>query len=192
MPDSHWSQHIPVRRIAIVASVLLVLAILFPSTLRVLFAADKELSFSAGLGMTTCRGPSSSQFTDASNCLARYDIVLGNTGSEIQERIEIHLDPVPVEWRVAYNTQDIVASARRPSGPQIEYQQTGSRVVFLIENLGPNRLIDLSLMSSGEAALHQFESTVIEIDADAVLIETNPRLTVVSRFFRNLYSVFGF
>lgn len=192
MTQSLWPDTLPLRRLALIAGVLLLLAVLFPGLLRVLFAADEELSYSAGLSYTTCAGLTSSRYSTDDTCRVAYAIVVGNTGTVVQNEIRVIVQPVPNEWRLGFNAQDIVASAERRAVPEISYEQNGDEVVISIRNLQPNRLVDLEMLSLGTESLRQFQAAQTRLEADAAIVETSPRLTVVSRFARNVFSVFGF
>lgn len=192
MSQSLWPDSLPLRRLAIVAGTVLLLALVFPGLLRVLFAADEEVSYSAGLSYTTCRGLASSDYSTDETCRVAYAIVVGNTGTVVQDEVRAVVQPVPADWRLGYNAQDIVASAERRAVPDISYVQTGDAVVITIGNLQPNRLVDLEMLSLGVESLRLFETSQVRLEADAAIVEASPRLTVVSRFARNVFSVFGF
>jgi len=168
---------------------VILLALLFPSLFRTLFAAKDELSYSAGLSMTTCSGFLANGYSSPDSCRAAYRVVLGNTGTNPQDLIEVVLSPVPETWLLGTGVQDIVASAKRRARAEISHEQINDSLYIEIANLQPNRLVELSVMARGVEAADVLAGTTIQIDSSGAVIESNPRMTVTARFFRNLLSL---
>ena len=166
--------------------------LVWPTGLRLFFGADKEISYSAGFDFTTCSGFLANESIDSDRCRAEYRIALGNTGSEVQEQILLELAPVPPTWRLGVNVTDIVASAKEKVQPVIEHQQTGEKLNISIENLQPNRMVRLQIVTIGAEAAELLATTEAHILSAGEVVESNPELTVVARFFRSVFSVFGF
>ena len=180
------------RKAALWTGGAIMLALLFPSVFRMTFAARDEVSYSAGLSSTTCRGFLANGYSSPESCRSIYRIVLGNTGTNTQNNIRVLLSPVPETWLLGTGVLDIVASAQRRSRPDISHEQSADSLEITITNLEPNRLVELSVMTRGSEAATLLGNTTVHINSTGTVIESNPRLTVTARFFRNLLSVFGF
>lgn len=168
------------------------LALLFPSLFRVVFAARDEVSYSAGLSMTTCQGFLANGYSTPETCRATYQVILGNTGTNPQDEIVVTLSPVPETWLLDTAALDIVASAQRRATPAIRHAQERDSLVIAISNLQPNRLVELTLMTRGAESAELLTRTTAQVTSTGSVVASNPRLTVTARFFRNLLSVAGF
>ncbi len=179
------------RKMGAAIAVLALVFIVFPTSFRLIFAADRELSYSAGISSTTCEGLSNSRYSSQESCRVVYRLLLGNTGTELLQDIQIILKPVPEESRLNIYSQDIVASARQSEALNASHEQADGALLVNLGQLGPNRQVYLDVVGTGIVNLELMRGSEVHIEADAVLIDSNPQLTVVSRFFRNLVSVFG-
>jgi hypothetical protein len=179
------------RKMGAAIAVLVVIFIVFPTSFRLIFAADRELSYSAGISSTTCEGLSSSRYSSPESCRVVYRLLLGNTGTELLQDIQIRLEPVPDDSRLNIYSQDIVASARQSGDLNASHEIINNALGINLGQLAPNRQVYLDLVSAGVESLELLQDSELSIEADAVLIDSNPQLTVISRFFRNLVSVFG-
>jgi hypothetical protein len=83
-----------------------------------------------------------------------------------------------------------VATARRADNPVIVEYHTAESLHFTLQNLAANKLIEILLITRGEEQGRLLENLTIDIDATETIIETNPRLTVMARFARNLLGLF--
>lgn len=181
---------IPVAKALLWAGGILVLALMFPTVFKVIFAARDELSYSAGVDSTTCAGIPGNASTPSENCLTIYTISLGNTGVNPQASIDVSLRNGPEPWRFGNSVVDIVASARRREVPTVDYRSESGLTYFHVENLQPNRLLELHMSYLGFAAYEQLQDVSVEVSALGSVIESNLHLTVLSRFFRNLTLLF--
>ena len=179
------------RRTLLWGIALALLLFIWPGGFRLYFGSDDEISYSAGFDFTTCSGFLANESIDSERCRADYRITLGNTGSKPQEHIQIDLAPVPPTWRLAVNVTDIVASAREKIQPEIEHSQVDDTLTITIDNLQPNRMVSLQLMTIGEEAAELLAIAEAEVHSSGELLETGPHLTVVTRFFRSLFALFG-
>jgi hypothetical protein len=177
------------RKYLLWAGGVLLLILFFPSLFGTVFSSKDEVSYSAGLSMTTCQGFLANGYSSPESCRATYGIVLGNTGTNPQDEIQVTLSPVPETWLLGTGVLDIVASAQRRSRPDISHVQVDESLHITIANLEPNRLVELDVMTRGAEAAELLTSTTIQVDATGAVIESNPRLTVTARFFRNLLSL---
>jgi hypothetical protein len=184
----HYSQNKAIR----VALGVIVLLVLFPALFRIVFAEKDEVSFEAGTGISTCSDFFVRDQSDISYCTSTYEIAIGNTGTRNQEVIIIDLSPVPEEHRVSWNVLDIVATSRRPIGPRVSNQQIEGSLQFEIQDLEPNRLVEISLYTQGPEFKEAIEKIDIALSATGNIIETNPRTTVLLRLLKNLSGIFGF
>ena len=171
---------------------VVVLFILFPVLFSIVFASKDEVSYSAGVGLSTCSDFFITDDSQLTRCTTSYNITLGNTGSSHQELVTIDLTSVPRDRRMIWNVLDIVATKRRPIGPRISDHQIGEDLRLEIQDLEPNRLVEFRLSSQGIEAAGQMENITISIQANGSTLETNPRMTVTLRFLRNLGGIFGF
>lgn len=171
---------------------IVVLLILFPALFRILFAAQDEISYGAGAGLSTCSEFFAREESDLSVCTTSYNIAIGNTGSNHQEIVTIEVASVPNNRRVNWRVLDIVASKRRPIGPRVTNQQLGDTLQFEIQDLEPNRMVEISIYSQGLESAEQMENISVKVAASGSVIETNPRTTIALRFLRNLGGFFGF
>lgn len=185
------AQHFFRRRVMLWCGAVVLLFILWPGGFRLIFPAANEVSFNAGLNFTTCSGFLANDSIDSDRCRTDYRVALGNTGSNAQEHIELVLSPVPETWRLGLSVSDIVASAREKVRPRIIHHQVDDTLTFEITNLQENRQIVLQLTTLGAEAAELLAQTEAEIKAEGIVIGTNPQLTVVARFFRSMFSLFG-
>ena len=183
--------HINRRRIVAWSLGLLLLLLIWPGSFRLFFGADNEISYSAGFDFTTCSGFLANESIDSERCRAEYRITIGNTGSEVQQQILLELAPVPPTWRLATSVTDIVASAQEKIQPAIEHEQLASTLNIRIEDLHPNRVVRLQIITIGADAAELLATTEAHILSDGTIVQSNPELTVVARFFRSLFSAFG-
>lgn len=184
----HYS-HNKAFRLAIAIVILL---ILFPVLFRVIFAAKDEISIAAGSGVSTCDGFYVADESELASCTSTYTVALGNTGSNHQKLVIVDLNSVPLERRLSWNAVDIVATNRRATGPEITIQQLGETLRFEIQDLQPNRMVEIDILSRGVEYAKQMENIDIAVQAEGSIVEASPRLTVSIRFLRNLSGVFGF
>lgn len=171
---------------------IVVLFIVFPTLFRIFFAAKDEISFAAGTGFSTCSDFFIDDESELARCTSNYNVTVGNTGTNNQELIVVNLSNVPEGSRVAWNVVDIVATNRRPVGPIVENRQIEDILKFEIRDLEPNRLVELNILSQGVEASGLLEDIALSIESNGSQVETNPRLTVVLRFFRSVAGIFGF
>lgn len=180
------------KRVLLWSLALLLLLVLWPSTLRQFFGNADEISFAAGFDLTTCSGFLANESIDSQRCRANYRVVLGNTGSNLQEHIQIVLVPVPETWRLSVNVTDIVASAKTRTQPLITHQQNGTTLTINIDNLQANRMVTLQLQTIGKEAAELLATTSVQVSANGTMVKSDPQLTVVARFLGSLFSLFGF
>ncbi|MFM1895765.1 MAG: hypothetical protein RLZZ385_839 [Pseudomonadota bacterium] len=185
-----FSELPPLRKTLLWLGALLVLAQLFPTALRLLFASNDELSFDTRVLSSTCAGLLADERRPPENCVVIYGIELGNTGTNPQPLIEVRLGGAPEIWRLDEQVVDIVASARRRGSPEVRIDSLPDAALIRVENLEPNRLLSLRLAFLGLQASRQLETMTVEVSASGSLINTSPHLTVLSRFLRNLFGVF--
>ena len=184
----HYSHHKSVK----LALGIVFLFILFPVLFSIVFASKDEVSYAAGVGLSTCSDFFISEESQLTRCTTSYNITVGNTGSNHQELIIVDLTSVPKDRRMSWNVLDIVATKRRPMGPRVSDQQLGEALRLEIQDLEPNRLVEFRITSQGIESANQMKTITISVRADGSLIETNPRLTMTLRFLRNLGGIFGF
>lgn len=185
-----WSQLLNRRVLAWGAGVL-VLLLFFPSLFHLTFASRNEVSFSASPGINTCRGVFIEDSDEAETCVTSYQITLGNTGTELQHQVTVALSPAPTMVRFGANSLDIVASAERLPAPRVSQQTKGDALEFLIEDLHPNRLVEIRFTTRGLAAFELLKTMETKVYADGVVIDTNPHVTVIARFARAVFGLFG-
>lgn len=171
---------------------IVILLILFPVLFSVVFAAKDEVSYGAGVGFSTCNDFFTKDESGLTRCTTFYNISLGNTGSNHQKLVVIDLTSVPKDRRLSWNALDIVATKRRPTGPRISEHHLGETLRLEIQDLEPNRLVEVRITSQGIESAKQMEAITISVQANGSTIETNPRLTVTLRFLKNLSGIFGF
>lgn len=185
-------QHYSHSRAVWLALTVVLLLILFPVLFRIVFAARDEVSFAAGAGVSTCDAFYVDEESDLSRCTSTYNVSVGNTGSNHQSLIVVELSSVPENRRLSWGALDIVATNREATGPGITNQQRGEILRFEIEDLQPNRVVDISISSQGVENARQMENIAASIQAEGAIVEASPRLTVYLRFIRNLAGAFGF
>lgn len=180
------------RKAIILIIVAIVLAVLFPSVFGMVFPSANEISYDAGISNSTC---SDFYFPDGKNrqrCTSQFLVVIGNTGTVPQKLTTVELDYMPDVQRMNWTELDIVASSVRPARATITEQAKGPGRVYLIENLAPNRLIEFSFTARGDQARATLANIQVAVQAKGRLINSNPHLTLASRFIRNILGVVGF
>ena len=180
------------RRLLILVGGVVILLVVFPVIFRILFAADYEVSYSAGFGVSTCSDFYISDASQLVSCTSRYNLIIGNTGTQMQERIAVKLQSIPAGSRLNWNVLDIVATNNSAARPEITSQRDANELQILIQNLAPNRLVEFSAVSSGNEAAKVMQQSSIEIAATGTMIQANPRLTLILRFIRNMAGIFGY
>ena len=180
------------RRLIILGAVVLALFIFFPTLFGMLFPASDEVSYSAGISSSTCEGFFVDEDSAGRNCTTRYAITVGNTGTNNQELVTIEVNNLPASLPFSWNALDIVASSVRAAVPQITQvpQNYGRRLV--IADLAPNRLVEFTLVARGSESLVLLQDINVTVLANGRAIKSNPTLTVISRFFKNVFGIFGF
>jgi hypothetical protein len=178
------------RRALATALGVIFIAVVFPTALAIIFATEDEVSYSAVAGLSTCSDFFIKNDAQLERCTSPFKIVLGNTGSNTQPLVSIRISPVPAELRMGQSVQDIVASARRSENPEISQHSIDNTRLFTIRNLAPNKLVAIDLVSRGIESHQQLQQLQVEVEATGSVIESNPRLTVLSRFARNLLGLF--
>ena len=170
---------------------VIAIAILFPTVFSILFAAADEVSYSAGIDSSTCTDFLIQQGAGAALCTTRYGVVVGNTGTNKQDLVTVELYDVPSESRVGWSALDLVATSVRPTGPEVTEVALENGLRLVIADLAANRLVQFSLVARGPESIAQLQRVSVAVQANGRVIETNPHLTVVSRFVRNVFGVFG-
>lgn len=178
------------RRPLLLAGAVLILLIVFPTLFAILFASAEEISYQAGLSSSTCGESFLARGGSRENCISRYQLLIGNTGSRAQQEVVVELEDFPADYRLGRSVQDIVASARRSANPGISEVSEDGRLAFVIRDLQANKLVTLTLLTRGEAAFRQLQQTRARVSARGSLIEAAPRLTVIGRLARNLLGLF--
>jgi len=168
-----------------------ILLLLFPALFAVVFPASNEVSYDAGIGFSTCNDFYLDDDDDPAMCTSQYNIIVGNTGKVTQEYIAITIDGMPGSPRIGWSAQDIVASSVRPTPALITEERNNLQRVLTIEHLAPNRLVEFRFQIRGMAARQQLENIEVTVNATGHLIHSNPTLTVISRFAKNIFGVFG-
>lgn len=170
---------------------VLALFVIFPTTFTVLFPASDEISYSAGISSSTCGGFFVAEDSDGSNCTTRYGIVVGNTGVNRQEIITLEVNGVPAVLPLGWSVLDIVATSVQAPAPVITEipLNYGRRIV--IEGLAPNRLVDFTLAARGMESVDLLKGITLSVQAKGRVIDNDPTLTVISRFFKNVVGIFG-
>lgn len=172
--------------------VAIVLALLFPSIFGMAFPSASEISYDAGVSNSTCSALYFPDDKDRSRCTTQFLVVVGNTGTVAQNLISVELDYVPTVQRMNWTTLDIVASSVRRDRATITEQVKGEGRVFLIENLAPNRLVEFSFTARGDQARAALENIQVTVEGEGRHINSNPHLTLASRFIRNVLGIAGF
>lgn len=180
------------RKAITFGAAVLLLFVLFPTAFTVLFPASDEISYSAGISSSTCGGFFVDADSDGANCTTRYSIVVGNTGVNRQEIITLEVSGVPAVLPLGWNVLDIVATSVRTPAPQIFEipLNYGRRIV--IEGLAPNRLVEFTLVARGMESVDLLNGITVSVQATGRVINNDPTLTVISRFIKNVFGIFGF
>jgi len=186
------AQHSSVRKSLLGLSVIGGLALVFPSVSKIMFASEDEISFDRVIASSTCVGFIADAARSGDNCVTTYQLEVGNTGHNPQPLIEFRLRGMPEVWRLNSRAVDIVASAERRATPLVSHVLLGDELLVTVQNLEPNRLVAINLDVLGLAAYNQLDAVAVDVRANGTVIETSPHMTVVSRFLRNIFSVFGF
>ncbi|MDP6536185.1 MAG: hypothetical protein QGG02_07640 [Gammaproteobacteria bacterium] len=178
------------RKVLWCFSGVLIVAVVFPTLFEIIFATADEISFSAGTGLSTCGDFFIEDETARDFCTTPIALVVGNTGTNTQEIVDIRVSPLPDYVGLSSSAQDIVATARRADNPVIVENHSAERLHFTLKNLAANKLVEILLITRGAEQGQLLENLSIDIDATGTIIETNPRLTVMARFARYLVGVF--
>ncbi len=178
------------RKVLWYLSGVIIVAVVFPTLFEIVFATADEISYSAGTGLSTCGDFFNEDETARDSCTTPFALVIGNTGTNTQEIVEIRVSPLPDYVGLSSSTQNIVATARRADNPVIVEYHTAESLHFTLQNLAANKLVEILLITRGEEQGRLLENLTIDIDATKTIIETNPRLTVMARFARNLLGLF--
>ena len=101
------------------------------------------------------------------------------------------MDGVPANEGLTWNLLDIVATSVQSTRPVISIEGDGSQRDFTVQNLAPNKRIEFNIRVRGVEAMQQLAKLDIDLHATGRVIHSNPTLTVLSRFVRNIFSVFG-
>lgn len=157
-----------------------------------LFPASDEVSYSASIASSTCEGIFVDEDAAGSNCTSIYAITVGNTGTNHQELVAVEVNVVPASLPFNWNAFDIVASSLRSATPQITQAPLNYGRRLVIADLAPNRLVEFTLTARGPESLVTLQELNVSVLANGRAIASNPILTVLSRFLKNLFGIFGF
>lgn len=179
------------RRILAWLGGVLVLLLCFPTLFHLVFSSQQEVSVETDIGITTCLGVFLNEPGDVDSCVTDYRVVIGNTGTMVQSRVTVRLSPPPDPVRFSSSVVAIIASARSAPPPVISQQVEPDTLSIHIDNLHPNRLVEIHLSTRSLEAYRQLQTMAATVTADGTVIATNPHVTVLARFVRTVYSLFG-
>jgi len=171
---------------------VLLLFLFFPTMFSVLFPASDEVSYAAGITSSTCGGFFGNDDSDGTLCTTRYAVVIDNTGTNPQEIVTVELRPLPAGQLIGWNVLDIVASSVRSPPPNIIDVALNDGRRLVIEGLAPNRQVEFTLSGRSLESVASMENIAVTVAANGRAIASNPTLTVLSRFFKNVFGVFAF
>ena len=186
-----FSDYFSHRKALLYAGGVIFLLLLFPTLFSILFASKDELSFESGFSLSNCRAIFLDRPGEEERCVTTFQVVLGNTGENAQELITVELVGVPEVFRKYTGAINIVASARPPVNPEIIETASDDRLHYEIHGLEPNRLVEIEITTLGLAAYEQLQQVQVNVNASGTVIEASPYVTVTSRFFGNVLSIFG-
>jgi hypothetical protein len=161
-----------------VAAALLVLAPVV-NIVAVLIGGGDELSYDHGLGMTTCR-------IESAPCWTIVELEIGNTGSVLQEVVDIDLASFPDWSLMGQRVVNIVASGVQTQPPEVTVDVEHKRI--RVERLEVNRMIDFELLIVGQAGRAKLADAKPVVRASGRVIESNPKATALVRAFRTAFA----
>ena len=119
-------------------------------------------------------------------CTVRYELVLGNTGKDDLDKINVSITGLPeslVFWEK--HITPLTAINNKDYGAEINEVRSGSEKVLEIKKLKVGTVVelvyqDLQLPIDAAKSLHD-KKTSVTIETDAHVVNSDPRLTVVGR-----------
>jgi hypothetical protein len=161
-----------------VAAALIVLAPVV-NVAAVLIRGGDELSYDHGLGMTTCR-------IEGAPCWTIVQLEVGNTGSVLQEVVEVDLASFPDWSLMGQRVVNIVASGAETQPPRVTVDAEHKQI--RIERLEVNRMINFELLVVGQAERAKLADAKPVVRASGRVIESNPKATALVRAFRTAFA----
>ena len=118
-------------------------------------------------------------------CFVDYHIVLGNTGEEAHELVEIDLSHVPAYLNPRVRIQGVTAADAQQASADVSWEATDGSLFAYIEDMEPGTYVRLEYFEKDMylADAKRLERGAIEVYAEsATLINADPRATAFVRF----------
>lgn len=158
--------------IGLAAVVLLVPGV---SIFAVLISSSNEVSYDYGILWSSCRAR-------AARCYTTIELKVGNTGTKLQDLVEIDLHGFPSWSNVSHSSIKIVASNDVQAIPHVAIDSE-SRMIR-IEPLPANQMVEFGFLVAGPISREALESGPPKLVARGRVIRTSPKATALARAFR--------
>lgn len=165
------------------SNLVLMIMVAIPITFLV-FSHGSEIVYNEHPVFTMCNLAGAPKGKD---CIGSYEILLGNTGSEVET---IHLKwPVAVaNWERSLHIQNIAADEPRERDPELACDKHADVFECVLEQFSPGTLLTLYMrcMPCGGKDIEMMNGKPANLETSARLYQGNPRNKV---FFRRVYQM---
>jgi len=171
--------------VAGISIVLLVVSVGIYHPITLFYSPDKEITFTESLSSLTC--------TSHNVCVVLYELVIGNTGKDDIEELEIIFNSLPKSikvWRT--NVIALTAASIEHYGAGLNQTNDAGNLSFNIKDLKAGTLVEILLMDSmmhKEEAMQLLirDKQFVQLNTSAYVVNSNPRLTVIGRFLESIF-----
>ena len=145
------------------------------------FTSAHEIVYDGRLSMSYC--------TRASVCFARYELAIGNTGSETQAAITARVPIDTSKWSASHTISNIAADQRRANDPDVNLATSNTAYVYTLNRFaaGTEFLLTLECRLCTVEDLERAKSTRAEVQASGSVLPGNPRVTTLSRRLSRIF-----
>ena len=174
-----WLQGLLREHLAGAVLLLLCLPFSVISVVALLWTSSHEVLWHGGWVFRQCGIDGTAAGRD---CVAGYELALGNSGSG-EEELGIEW-PVDVrDWTFDHRVLDLDGASDRANDPEVQCARDADAMYCTVARFAPGTLLLLRLrcLQCGHAALDRIESTVPVVLSTATVHQGDPRATVLFR-----------
>ena len=165
--------------LAVISVFLLVFAvgIFHPSVF--FFKPDAELTYTEQINSLIC-------MQEYGFCSVRYELVLGNTGKDDLDKVDISIKDIPESMSLwQKRVTPLTALNHKQSGAHVGEVKSGNEKVLEITDFKKGTVVEIVYtdiqLPLEEAKLLQEKKAFVTISTTAHVVNSDPRLTVVGR-----------
>jgi hypothetical protein len=157
------------------------------SLVSLLFASDREIVYALNQVVSTCLLSG----TPGKNCVAIYELVIGNTGTQ-EEKVHLTWPFDLSPWKRGQQILNIAADQPRRHDPRISCDTSESQSECYLEEFAPGALVIMKFtcMACSGNDIGMLEEKKVSLETDAKISHGDPRVTTVVRRLENFLNLF--